>query len=151
MAKRDPLGLAGNHIAQLIREGISPTAGLRAVRDAGLTIRTQTWYQAWNSVVHAIRESIDIPTYSLDRHPERGEYQPTRLDTKERYTYMVNVIMRNTDLGLSYLAPFAVTSNRQLTYGGALNTAIGYASEGEEKYNEEVMGGFVYGVYDNEI
>lgn len=151
MSSPERPGLSGNYIAGLIRAGLGPTEGLRAFQEAGGAIRRQTWFRAWGSVVQALAAAVEIPDLPLNRRPVASELARGGWRTRERYTYMAEIFVRDRETGSTYRTPFAVTSDRALTYGGALGQAIDAAGAGAEDYGEEVLGGFVYDVYDREL
>lgn len=144
-------GLAGNFIAGLIREGHSASSGLRALREAGGSVRTQTWYRAWNETLASVERAGTIGRAPLDSRPLGDELSAGGWRTRERYTYMVDVMVRPVGSSDVFSMPMAVTSNDLLTYDQALAQAIDYATSDLEQYGEQVVGGVTTAVYDREL
>lgn len=144
-------GPAGSYIAGLVREGLSASGALRAYRGAGGSIRTQTWYRAWGETVAAIGRAGAIGAAPGGSRPLASELSAGAWRTKERYTFMVDVLVRPTGTSEVFRMPMAVTSDRLLTYDEALNQAIDYANADLEKYGESVIGGVTTAVYDREL
>lgn len=144
-------GLAGNFAAGLIREGLSASRGLDAFREAGGSARTQTWYRAWNETLAAIERAGAIGRAPLDSRPLESELSAGGWRTRERYTYMVDVLVRPVGSSDVFAMPMAVTSDSLLTYDEALAQAIGYAETDLDKYGEAVVGGVPTAVYDREL
>jgi hypothetical protein len=144
-------GLAGNFIAGLIEAGFNATRGLDEFRSAGGAIRTQTWYRAWSEVVSALERAVSIGQADIGRRPTAGEWSPGSWRTKQRYSFQVDVLVRPRGTSEVFRMPMTVTSDRALTFGQAIGSALGSATTDLEQYDEEVLGGVVTGAYDREL
>ena len=155
MARRrgDP-GMAANAIPGLLRQGLGPTAALRSFRAAGGSISDQSWFRAWRQVADSLERAGAVAEAPLRRRPETGEVQASGWQTKQRYTYMVDVTFRVFGTRIIETRTLAVTSDRLLTYGSALQSALDTFAEGEDEpsgENQVGLGGVVVGVYDRDL
>lgn len=89
-----PIGFLYN----LIREGVGPTAGLRAYREAGGSIRTQRWFQAYGEVAAAVQRRPAVEGLSPGAVPGAEHISPITSRARPGYLYRVGVV--NTQRGI---------------------------------------------------
>src|SRR5437867_3433865 len=85
-------------IYNLLTEEISPTAGLRAYREAGGMIRTQRWYQAFGEVAAAVSRRGLVQAAPIQSVPSPEEISPRASNARPGYLYRAGVI--NTQRGI---------------------------------------------------
>lgn len=128
MAKGDPW--LTNYMPAMIRQGLSATAALRQLRapveqgGAGLSIRTQTWYQAWGETTAALSRQQAIRGVPLGRAPTIDEVTPYSSRGATGFLYSFDVLVRNRATGETYYTPSGFRSDRRVTYQTALQGAI---------------------------
>lgn len=119
-----------NYLPKLIGEGLSPTAALRLLRAPeaeggfGLSIRTQTWYQAWGETVAALASREAIAQAPLGRRPVADEITPFSSRTATGFLYSVDVLVRNRATGETYYTPSGFRSQQRVSYRTAIAGAV---------------------------
>lgn len=129
-------------IYNLITEGVAPTAGLKAYREAGGMIRTQRFFQAYGEVAAAVGRRPVVEAAPATSVPSADEISRRASAARPGYLYRVGVI--NTQRGIvtergamaeeTVLDWVAVRSEHLLQYAEAMALAeetisTGYRSE----------------------
>lgn len=139
---------ATNFIAALIKEGLGPTAGLRAFREAGGQIRTQTWFRAWGEVVGSLAKHTATGMAPLDRRPTAEEISRWTTARRPGYLYQIEFQVRPRGTAEVWTSWHSVRSDRLLTYGDALAGSLDALATDLDAYDEIVLGGVVTGVFE---
>lgn len=85
---------------QLMREGMSPTAALQAFRDAGGSVRTQTWYRAWGEVQRDYSERGYWGSADLSQPVSPSELPDWHAGREGSIGFRVGVAVRDQATGL---------------------------------------------------
>lgn len=140
-----------NYLPGLIREGLSPTAGLALFRQAaseggyGGSIRTQTWYQAWGETVAALASQEAVMQVPLGRPPTASEITEYSSRGATGRLYSFDVLVRNRATGETYYTPSGYRTQGNVTYNtamtGAISAILDAAEEGSPSAaNLQVLG-----------
>lgn len=146
MATGDPLARSGI-ISQAIRAGLSANKTLGLLKDAGLGVRRETFLNLYADVLGSLGKREAVATADLNSYPEAEHFGTWDASRKSQYLYQVEIQTRTpgtSDISTSF---YGVTSDTLLTYGAALATALGDATDNESRYGETVLGGMVVGIY----
>lgn len=140
-------------IYNLLTEGISPTAGLRAYRAAGGAIRTQRFYHAYGEVAAAVGRRGLVQAAPAEAVPSADEISRRASRAQPGYLYRVGVV--NTQRGIvteagtvgeeTVIDWAAVRSHRLITYAEAIAQAEAMIASGYRSATGEVsvQGSFV--------
>lgn len=151
---RTPSVLPGNvigAIASWITGGRGQTESLRAFRDAGGKIRTQTWGQLWRNTQSTIRNRETVASLPTNRRPTDDLFSPWATAKPDMYAYQVNVMVRDRDSGIVTSRPYTyfsrdrVTPNRAIA--DALNTYTDGIEESDEYASESIEGAVLTGLF----
>lgn len=140
-----------NYLPGLIRGGYTPTAALRLFRAPqdeggfGMSITTQTWYQAWGETVAALNAQDAVMQVPLGRAPSQSEITPYSSRGASGLLYSFDVLVRNRATGESYYTPSGYRSQKPVTYqtamSGAISAIVDAAAEGSPSAaNLQVLG-----------
>jgi len=130
---------ANNPIVQFIRQAtltttLRPTAILMALRESGLSIRTQTFYQLSSSLRRQLSTSINyVQRLGLNELPNPSNLEKTLTDRDTNYTYLVEGQGIDEETGDVVFNHVTVISNRLLTKAQVTDTAT-MMLLGNEKY-----------------
>jgi len=128
-----------NPVIQFIRQAtltsnLRPTAILTALRESGLTIRTQTFYQLSSMLRRQLSTSINyVQRLGLNELPNPSNLEKTLTDRDTNYTYLVEGYGIDEDTGDTIPQYVTVISNRLLTKVQVTDTAT-MMLLGNEKY-----------------
>lgn len=122
--------LGNRAAAQLaIREGQSATAALRLYRQAGGSIRTQTWYRLYGQAqLEGVTTSKEAAA-PLNRVPIAGEIQPAIVPRARGYMQRVTVFGRDEG-GNIITRDVSLRSGRLVSRGNAVNKAMALVQAG---------------------
>jgi hypothetical protein len=145
-----PPGGAGL-IASAIKEGNSVRGALREYREAGGSIRTQTFERYWYEVKATTEGRETAATRPLDAVPAASELLPWANTRPEAYSTQVEVFVRDKQTGEVRGLPYTHFSDEPITGRDATEAAEqAYGSpDAQEAYEEEVLGASVVGTYEN--
>lgn len=146
---RTPSVLPGNIIGAIagwIGQGKAQTESLRAFREAGGAIRTQTWGQLWRNTAATIANRETIATLPTNRRPSEDQFSPWATTKPNMYAYQVNVVVRDKDSGITTSRPYTFFSADRVTPNQAIADAMNTYTDGieeSEEYEGEVIEGAV--------
>lgn len=146
MANDDPHPLSA--VISSINAGLSATAGLRAYREAGGSVRTATWYRLHGEVQAAFSNTLSEAGRPGNRFPTEDELTPWSTVDATGYLQQVEVALRDRTTGEVYFKPFSVTGDVLLTRNAAVEEAIASYQEGADEYDEQVLGAVHVGAYE---
>lgn len=117
-------------LAQIaIREGESATGALRAFREAGGSIRTQTWYRLYGQAQLEGVMSGKEAAAPLNRVPTAGEIQPATVPRARGYMQRVTIFGRD-DQGNIISRDVSLRTNRLVSRQNAVNKALALVQAG---------------------
>lgn len=126
------------YIYNLITEGVGPTAGLRAFREAGGSVRTQRWFHAYGEIQAAIARRPAVEALGPNAVP--GAEHISRITSRAQPGYLYRVGVINTQRGIvtesgsvaeeTVLDWVSVRSHRLLTAEEAMLEAEGIIGSG---------------------
>lgn len=130
-ANRYPLVLKG------VAEGLSGAQILGQLREAGLGLRTQTFYRWLGQAKSELSASLDIIGLESDQRPPLSSISawPTTTD-REGYLHVVEFTQKSRITGFTETKTISVFHNELLTRGEAEATAAEIIRENEAEYPE---------------
>ena len=130
-ANRYPLVLKG------VTEGLSGNQILRQLRDAGLGLRTQTFYRWLGQAKAELSANLDVVGLESHQRPPRSAISawPTTTD-REGYLHIVEYTTKSRITGFTETKTISVFSKELLTRGEAEATAAEIIRENEAEYPE---------------
>jgi hypothetical protein len=128
MAKGD--AWVAQYLPELIRSGLSATAGLRAFRapaDAGglgLKVSTTEWYRQWGQTINALAAREGFMAVNLARRP--SPEQVTQFSSRKAtgFLYTFDVLVRNNATGQTYYTPSGYRSATLVRFATAKQAAL---------------------------
>jgi hypothetical protein len=147
------LGSVHSAISRFVREGANRVTGLRAFREAGGRIATETWNRLWGFVRRHISQRAQVaasdPTVPV-RDFRIGEWAAGR---PGQWAIQVDVVMQHPELG-SFVRQYTMISDRLVSPAAAVDEAIGtyqdqidLAEPGTEYADQTIVGAVVTGVF----
>jgi hypothetical protein len=147
------LGSVHSAIARFVREGANRATGLRAFREAGGRIATETWNRLWGFVRRNIAQRAQVaasdPTVPV-RDLRIGEWAAGR---PGQWAIQVDVVMQHPELG-SFVRQYTTITDRLVSPAAAIDEAIGtyqdqidLAEPGTEYADQTIVGAVVTGVF----
>lgn len=124
MARNPSIGNPAPYAVQAILEGISATAELRAIREAGGGISTQSWYRAYGEAQAALGNLRDVSGLDLFALPGADQFVTWTAGSEPGYVYQFGIEIRDAETGLSMIIPHTVISPEIISVGQALGQAI---------------------------
>lgn len=143
----DPLAPAG-FLSKAFRQGTNATQALNSFRDAGGSIKTQTWYRLAGEVRSALTNRDVVGGLRPDRLPTDDAFTQWSAGRAGTRMYQVDVLVRNKQFDTVYRAPFSFVTDKVITPQRAVAQAIALYAAHAEKYDEVVHGGVVTGLYE---
>lgn len=145
--------MAGRDFAQpwvqsALRQGLGPTAALRAAREGGLRIGTSQWFQTYGSERNnrALQaKALDLP---LNRRPLAGEIGQWDTVKRKGFAYRVVGLLTDRETGATKTTLVTVTSERLITRGSAIQQAMDSFQDPDEKYPGVLVAAFTAGVFE---
>lgn len=151
---RTPSALPGNIIGAIvgwISGGKGQTESLRAFRDAGGKVRTQTWGQLWRNTAATINNRETIASLPTNRRPTDDMFSPWATTKPDMYAYQVNVMVRDRDAGIVTSRPYTYFSRNRVSPNvaiqDALNTYIDGIEESDDYQSESIEGAVLTGLF----
>lgn len=99
----DPEANTGNPAGFIVGQvsgGVSSSAALRAFREAGGSIRTQTFYRLYGEVTDALARSDSAAGLDPFSLPDPGNYATWTMGRGGQFATQVKVFFRDVDTGL---------------------------------------------------
>lgn len=141
----------GGYIARAIREGASKTRALAEFRTVGGAMRTQRWYQLWNTVSEAITRASSIAQLPGHRIPGEDVFAPWGTSKPGKFAYQVTVQIRDRDGDFIMNQPSMVFYDRRVSPNKAVADVMGRIEEAYDNEGEyagySVEGAQVTGLY----
>lgn len=144
-------------VAQVaIREGRNATDALRLFREAGGSVRTQTWYRLWGQAqMEGIMGSHELQQ-PLHLRPEAQDIQ--KMSTRRSSGYMQRVVIMGRDShGLTISKDVSLRTDQLVSRGTAVNRAVelltthgGQFPQAQDSEPMTVIAGFYQGTYELE-
>lgn len=143
-----PSDYAKPFVERALREGIGPTASLRAAREGGLRIQDSTWFRVYgqernNRAIQA--KSIATP---LNRRPtvdEIGQWDTVR---RKGYAYRVVGLLQDRETGATKTAIVTTITPNLISRGRAIRQAMDSFQDPDEKYPGVLLAAFTAGVFE---
>lgn len=140
-------------IYNLLTEGVGPTAGLRAYREAGGAIRAQRFFEAYGEIAAAVQRRPIVEAAPIRSVPSAEEITQRGSGARPGYLYRVGVV--NTQRGIvteagtvseeTVIDWVAIRSEHLIEYADAIAEAEALIGEGyrSESGLVSVQGSFV--------
>lgn len=142
----DPGGPAGL-LLNALSEGLSATKALSNFREAGGSIRTQTWYKLAGEVRAAVANRDVVTGLDPTLLPRDEHFTPWSAGSEGQFLYQVEVPYRDVESGEVFRAPYSVITNRVLSPQDAIDEALDVYADNAEKYGQKILGGILVGLY----
>lgn len=107
--------------------GKNATSALRDFREAGGSVRTQTWYQAFGSVAATIESRAGLAALPDNAVPNAEDITEWKAGRAGLHTHQVEVFIRRTGADDIESFHYTAISERLRTKGSVLDEALGYA------------------------
>lgn len=140
-------GSPAGFIANLVRQGFRPTEGLRMWREAGGSIRTQTWFRLFGEIRASIGRLEEFMSLPPDIPPSDDHFVPWSAGRPGLRAYQVDVWVRERETGAVMATPFTLVSDEVLSPSEAIDQAIDLYSDHAEKYNQQILGASLTGLF----
>ncbi len=138
-------------IQRAIREGMGPTATLRAFRETGLKIQTQRFYQAFSNTRDGMANSANVSQLPGHLRPDDNAFTPWATRKEGWYVYQVKIQVFDKDTQTTTSRDYTHFSKSKISPNKAIKEGVRTFNEGlegsEEYENEVILGGFVSGLY----
>jgi hypothetical protein len=147
------LGSVNSAIARFVREGATRVEALRAFREAGGRIATETWNRLWGFARRNIAQRAGVaasdPTVPI-RDFRIGEWAAGR---RGQWAIQVDVVIQHPELG-TFVRQHTTIVDRLISPAAALDqaftdyqTEIDLAEPGSEYADQTIVGAVVTGVF----
>lgn len=142
-------GNPAGYIVGSIGEGLSSTAALNAYREAGGSIRTQTWYRLYGEVTDSLARSPVAGQLDPDQLPGGGDYATWTMGKGKQFATQVQVYHRDLDTGIVGTSNFTYVTDYAHTPGEAEEAAFNEYSDPDNasEYGQAVLGTATVNVY----
>ena len=131
-----------------LKAGMTPTAGLRAFRQAGGRITTSVWYRSWGQVAAALSKQGDLAALPLNRRPERAMISEWEAKPAGMKLYQGEALIRFRGTDIVATRAISVRTKDWISVGRAIDQMADLMVEGEDQYQEIVLGVTLTGVYE---
>lgn len=143
-------GQAINFIRSAASIGKGATETLAALREAGLGIRTQTFYEAFNYFLGPVDTGRKyISNVTLNAYPTIDRLPKSLTRTLRNFTYVTVVRGFDVNTGEVVEKNVTVSTNTLLTKQQAIDAAVGMVEGASERYGIEGAGAQVTDVFQN--
>lgn len=135
-------GNPAGFIVGAIGDDMSSTQALAAYRDAGGSIRTQTWYRLYGEVTDALARSPGAMALDPDAIPGANDYATWTMGGGGQYATQVQVYFRDVDTGLVGTTNYTYVTDVPHTPGEAEAAAFDEYSDPDNAgdYGQVVLG-----------
>lgn len=145
--------MAGRDFAQpwvqsALREGIGPTAALRAAREGGLRIGTSDWFRTYGNERNNLAIQAKAIAEPLNRRPTPDQIGQWDTIKRKGYAYRVVGVLQDRETGATKTTIVTVTTPTLISRGAAIQKAMQSFQDPEEKYPGVLMGAFGAGVFE---
>lgn len=124
MARNPSIGNPGPYAASAIREGLSATEALQAVRDAGGGVNTQAWYRAYGEATAALANAGPVGALDPFAIPGGEHFVDWSAGREGAFGYQVAVTTIDTETGMLTTDPYTVITDQALTPAEAAQQAF---------------------------
>lgn len=120
-----------------MQEGLSGSQILQGLREAGLGLRTQTFYRWLAQAKQEVSSELGIVGLAADQRPAVSDISawPTTTD-REGYLHIVNYTVKNRVTGFTETKTVSIASGELLTRAEAEGAAEEVIRENESEYPE---------------
>lgn len=149
MARNPSIGNPGPYAASAIREGLSATEGLQAVRDAGGGVNTQTWYRAYSEARVALDNAGTVAGLDPFAIPAGEHFTDWSAGREGAYGYQVAVTTIDDETGMMTTDPYTVITTDALTPAEAAQQAFDdfTESDADDIYGRTTVGAVTVNLY----
>lgn len=138
-------GLTG-FISAGVKQGLSGNAILGALREGGLGIRTQSFYEILGEVRASVGRAGDIANLNPETIPGDEMFSVWRQAPEGMNLYQIDMHVIDPTYG-AITAPFSVASSENLTVEQAIGRAMDVFTTNADKYGQRVLGGMLVGLH----
>lgn len=142
-------GNPAGYIRGLLSEGIGPTAGLRAFREAGGAIQDGRWFDLYGVVgdtAARVPASLALDPYNV---PGPADFENWRMGKGGQYATQVEVTVRDRDTGDYFTKQHTYITDQPHTPAEAESDAFDVFGDpdSESTYGETVLGALAVNFY----
>lgn len=144
-------GAAVSFIRSAVEAGKAASETLEALRNAGLGIRTQTFYQVVNYFKGPVETARNYVSYlGLQNLPNIARLPKTLTNIAKNFTYELKVEVISSETGEKTTRTINVSSNTLLSKQEAIDTIAGIIEENpNNRYSFEFSGAQVTNIFQN--
>jgi hypothetical protein len=135
-------------ITPLIKRGVGAREGARTILEAGVNVDRGILLRTWSEVVRGLGNRTSVSLAPLSRRPGAEERTVWSTNRQRGYLYQMEMQVQIADTDIVATRMHSVRTQTLITYGDALDEALGFLDDAVEKYGETVLGGIVTGVYE---
>jgi len=142
-------GNPSGFIAGAVNDGTSATDALNAFREAGGSIRTQTWYRLFGEVTDSLARSPMAAALDPYQLPDPAAYATWTMGPGGQYATQVQVFFRDIDTGLIGTSQYTYVTDEPHTPAEAEAAAYDEYSDTDNAgdYGQVVLGTSTVNVY----
>lgn len=146
----DHPGNPAGFLVAKINEGLGPYQALQAFREAGGSMRSQTFSRLYGEVAGSLANEKTIGDLDPYRLPDPARYSPWTLGNGGEYVTSVNVFFRDRDTGIIGSKPYDYKTAEPHAPGEAEMAAYDDFAENsdESNYNQVIVGTTVRNIYE---
>lgn len=141
-------GVRSKFMVSAIKAGRSANSTLAELRANGLGLRRETFLSAWQELVAGLAAREAVASAPLESFPTSEHIRPWDAATSARYSYQVEIQVREQGESEAYTRYFGVNSDILITFEAAHDAAMELATAQGESYGFVPISGIVSGVYE---
>lgn len=132
MARGSTVGNPAPFAVRAVLEGRTAASALRELRDAGVGIRTQTWYRVFGEARASIDNLSAVSSLSSDTMPRAEHFTPWSAGRQGDYAYQFGIVAVDPETGLRMTVQHTVLTPDVISVGDAERAAMSDFQQGVE-------------------